>query len=272
MRIAIIAQEEPVFFGPFLRAVIASRAADIKLVILAGSRGAGNHPQSLRERLQHAYLLWLLLEPPGFFISLGRQVAFEVIKAFGLLGSAADRWSVEGEARRYQIPMMHTLEVNAQPIVDRIRQEGIDVVINQTEIILQKCLLSAPRWGVVNRHASLLPRFRGRLGSFWGHACEPAEYGVTIHRVEQELDRGAIVIQKSFPCDPRWSYFRVLQYLFRESLSLMLEALHHLEDPFFQPRPQAHSEILVCRFPSLADVRKYRQLLKSRRKLCSSLV
>ncbi|MCM8814294.1 MAG: hypothetical protein NC924_10260, partial [Candidatus Omnitrophica bacterium] len=63
MKIVIIAQEEAVYFSPFLRRVIAARPRDVSAVVIAGSRGAGNHPKTLRQNLRDLYTLWLMLEP-----------------------------------------------------------------------------------------------------------------------------------------------------------------------------------------------------------------
>jgi len=57
MRICIIAQEEPVYFGPFLRKIIDARSNEIALIAIAGSRGAGSQPKNLIRLLEYLYIL-----------------------------------------------------------------------------------------------------------------------------------------------------------------------------------------------------------------------
>ena len=58
--------------------------------------------------------------------------------------------------------------------------------------LLKPELLAIPRLGFVNVHASLLPRWRGAAPIQWALLAGDAETGVTIMRIEQGLDTGAI--------------------------------------------------------------------------------
>ena len=265
MRICIMAQEEPVCFSPFLRGIILDRPAEVVLVVLAGARGAGNHPRTLRERWEGLLTLWLIWEPAGFIRALGIRVWFFILSRLGLLGSRLDRRSVRGVAQRLKIPIHETDDVRAPALLELLRTKEIDVVINQGEILLGSDLLAVPKKGVVNRHASLLPRFRGRMGSFWAHAAEPPEYGVTIHFVDQGIDPGPIIAQRQVELDPRWSYARVIDRLFAESASLMNAALDQLARPDFTLRPNAHAATSPRRFQGLAAAPEYRRTLPQRR-------
>lgn len=53
--------------------------------------------------------------------------------------------------------------------------------------------------GAVNLHPSLLPRHRGVLPLFWIYHADDRETGVTVHRVTERADAGAVVAQEAFP-------------------------------------------------------------------------
>jgi methionyl-tRNA formyltransferase len=190
-----------------------------------------------------------------------------LVKALGLTGSRVDRRSVTGMARTLGIPVLAVPDVNSPEFIAALKGYAPDVIINQSERLLKKPLLEVAPLGVVNRHGSLLPRFRGRLASFRGHAAEPPEYGVTIHRVDEGLDTGPIILQRRLQLDPRLSYFDVLQRLFRESVSPLLEGLDLLARPGFVPTENRHQGTPVWPFPTLAEVRRYRQVLALRRRV-----
>ncbi|MCM8813399.1 MAG: hypothetical protein NC924_05610, partial [Candidatus Omnitrophica bacterium] len=211
------------------------------------------------------YTLWLMLEPYGFVRNAWLGMWQRLIACLGPAGARIDRRSIQAEARTQGIPIVPVQDVNAPEFVEQMRGFAPDVIINQTELLLKEALLAVPKRGVVNRHASLLPHYRGRVGSWWSHAAQPPEYGVTIHFVEREIDAGPIILQKSYAIDPRRSYTEVLDILFSDAPQLMLEALEKIEDADFVPQPNRYKGTRTYLFPTLDEVRAYRKILKQRR-------
>ncbi len=64
--------------------------------------------------------------------------------------------------------------------------------------IIYKSLLSKPRMGFINTHPSLLPYNRGKHYNFWA-IVEKVPFGVSLHKVEEGIDSGAIIAQKHLP-------------------------------------------------------------------------
>jgi methionyl-tRNA formyltransferase len=62
-------------------------------------------------------------------------------------------------------------------------------------------LLAAPPLGLVNIHASLLPRWRGAAPIQWAMLTGDAETGVGVMRIEAGLDTGAVWLQRATPID-----------------------------------------------------------------------
>lgn len=265
MKIVIIGQEEPVYFSPFLRSIIEAKPKDVVLVVIAGRRGAGSHPKTLRQKLENIYILWLIMEPFGFLRNIGIELWQKVIRLLGPVGPLLDKRSIQGAARRYNIPVVLVEDLNSKEFIQKLQQFSPAVVINQTELLLKEEILVVPKIGVINRHASLLPHFRGRLASWWSHAAEPPEYGITIHFVDKEIDSGPIIMQEKFEIDPRVSYSKTLDILFKDATALMLEALEKVQKPDFVPLPNRYQGTKTYLFPTLKEVKSYRTLLKKRR-------
>jgi methionyl-tRNA formyltransferase len=68
--------------------------------------------------------------------------------------------------------------------------------------ILPADILSIPRLGMINVHASLLPRWRGAAPVHRAILAGDVETGVTIMRVVQQLDAGPMIAKVSTPIDP----------------------------------------------------------------------
>jgi hypothetical protein len=262
LRIGILFQEDPVFFGPFLKGLLSLRPGGVVILFRSGSRGAGGHPRTLSQKLSYLATLWLLFEPAGFFRFLLVKVFSVVLRAMGPL----DLLSVTAKARRLGIPVESCGDPNAPEFLERLRAERLDVVLNQTEILLKPPLLAIPTVGFVNRHGSLLPSFRGRLASFWSHAAEPPCEGVTFHKVDAGLDTGPIIIQRALLIDPRWSYTRVVREHLSFSPALFWEAMDLLSQPGFQFQANPHEGTPTCRFPTRDQAAQYRARLAARRK------
>jgi methionyl-tRNA formyltransferase len=266
MKIVIIGQEEAVYFSPFLRSIIEARPQDIAAVVIAGDRGAGSHPKTFRQKLENIYILWLIMEPWGFLRNLWIGIWQGLIRSAGPAGAFLDKRSIRGAARKYGIPVIVSCDVNSHEFIEMLKQYSPDVIINQTELLLKEGILSVPRIGVLNRHASLLPHFRGRLGSWWSHAAQPPEYGVTIHFVDKEIDSGPIIIQKNYSIDPRSSYCKVLGIFFKDASNLMLEALDRVQKTDFAAIANQYLGTKTYLFPTLQEVKAYRKVLKTRRR------
>ncbi len=85
----------------------------------------------------------------------------------------------------------------------RIRQVSADVmVVVAYGQILPASLLSAPRLGTLNVHASLLPRHRGPAPIEWSILTGDTETGVTIMQMDAGVDTGPILAQARVPLAP----------------------------------------------------------------------
>ncbi|MGW1376241.1 methionyl-tRNA formyltransferase [Streptomyces sp. NPDC002446] len=62
---------------------------------------------------------------------------------------------------------------------------------------LPRSVLSVPRYGVVNVHCSMLPKYRGPAPVLWAIRNGDAELGVTAHRMNEEFDAGPILAQRA---------------------------------------------------------------------------
>ncbi|MBL8835960.1 MAG: methionyl-tRNA formyltransferase [Alphaproteobacteria bacterium] len=80
---------------------------------------------------------------------------------------------------------------------------GADVgIVAAYGLILPKPILEAPRFGCLNIHASLLPRWRGAAPIQRALLAGDAESGVTIMQMDEGLDTGAMLLREAVAIDP----------------------------------------------------------------------
>jgi len=258
LRVAVMCQEEPAFMAPCLRRVISMRPRQIAAVLIAGRRSAGEKRETREQLRRSLKIAWYIWEPWGLLRSLALQQR-------GKLLGRRDPRSIEGHARRLGLSVHEVSDANSAEFHALLRGLNVDLVLNQSELLLRKEVLAIPRLGFINRHASLLPRFRGRLGSFWAHAAEEPSYGTTIHFVDEGIDTGPIILQRELVgVDPAWPYPRVLRRLMDQAPELIWEAIDRLEDEGFEPGPNVPVD-KPRRFPGLKTARRYGETMARRR-------
>jgi methionyl-tRNA formyltransferase len=70
------------------------------------------------------------------------------------------------------------------------------IVVSTFDQIITKAIIQIPKYGVINIHPSLLPRYRGATPTVWALINGEEETGVSIHFIEDEtIDRGRIILQ-----------------------------------------------------------------------------
>jgi methionyl-tRNA formyltransferase len=104
--------------------------------------------------------------------------------------------------------------------------------------IIPKWMIDLPRFGNLNLHASLLPKYRGAAPIQWAIAEGDALTGVTIMRIDIGLDTGDILLQRELVIDPDDTAETLAPRLAKIGASLMVEALHSLDSGNMKSTPQ----------------------------------
>ncbi|MGK8485811.1 methionyl-tRNA formyltransferase [Nocardia asiatica] len=110
--------------------------------------------------------------------------------------------SVEELARAHGIPV-HVTERADAATIDLVKRAEPDViVVNSWYTWMPAELYDLPPHGTLNLHDSLLPKFTGFSPVLWALISGAAETGLTVHRMDEGLDTGDILVQRSIPIGP----------------------------------------------------------------------
>ncbi|MBX3462575.1 MAG: methionyl-tRNA formyltransferase [Planctomycetes bacterium] len=120
-------------------------------------------------------------------------------------------------------------------------QPDLGVVVSYG-VILQPALLGLPKHGMINAHASLLPRLRGAAPIQRAIRAGDAETGVTIMRIVEQLDAGDILLAKPTPIDPRENSGALRERLAELSGVALIEALQRIQAGTAKYTPQDHAK------------------------------
>ena len=99
-------------------------------------------------------------------------------------------------AERFALPVYQPERVRRPEVVEEIRslQPEVMVVVGYGQIIPQ-AILDVPPHGIINVHASLLPKYRGAAPIQWAIARGETRTGVTTMRIDAGLDTGEMLLK-----------------------------------------------------------------------------
>ncbi|WP_457637202.1 methionyl-tRNA formyltransferase [Oceanithermus sp.] len=124
-----------------------------------------------------------------------------------------------------------------QETAERLRVLDLDAaVVAAYGQIIPGALLEIPRYGFLNIHPSLLPKYRGAAPVNWALINGERETGVSIMRLDEGMDTGPIFVQEATPVGPDETAVELSERLRDRGVELLLDVLERLETA--RPRPQ----------------------------------
>ncbi|MBN2055553.1 methionyl-tRNA formyltransferase, partial [bacterium] len=151
--------------------------------------------------------------------------------------------AVKVAAQERSLFLMQPKLIRNRPLIDRIRQLAPDfIVVVAYGKILPPMILSLPRYAAINLHPSLLPRYRGPAPVNWAVLRGERYTGVTVIKMEDELDAGAMYLQERYPVPPRYPAGRLLMDLAEPGAALLAAAMLGIAAGELHPTRQAHDQ------------------------------
>ncbi|HHZ02849.1 MAG TPA: methionyl-tRNA formyltransferase [Tissierellia bacterium] len=107
--------------------------------------------------------------------------------------------------------------------------------------ILSKEILSIPKYGCINVHASLLPKLRGAAPLNWAIINGETKTGVTTMQMDQGLDTGDMLLKSEVEIDENMNVGELHDILMDKGADLLVETLDKIERNELVPQKQDDS-------------------------------
>jgi methionyl-tRNA formyltransferase len=160
-------------------------------------------------------------------------------KPAGRRGLEPQATSIEREARRLGLPVLTPKTLRDEAAQAEFRAHNADAaVVVAYGLLLPKPILDAPKLGCFNVHASLLPRWRGAAPINRAIMAGDAETGVTIMKMDEGLDTGAMAMAERTVIAPDMTAGGLHDVLARLGADLMTRTLAALERGTLTLTPQ----------------------------------
>jgi len=127
------------------------------------------------------------------------------------------------------------------------------IVIAAYGLILPKEILDIPKYGVINVHASLLPKYRGASPIQAAILNGDKETGVTIMLVNEKMDEGDILTQKTITITDNDNFGSLHNKLSVLGTNLLIETLPKWLNEEIVPQKQDESQATYCKLITKED-------------------
>jgi methionyl-tRNA formyltransferase len=183
---------------------------------------------TLQALVQNGYGVALVVTQPDRPKGRGRQPGAPPIKA---------------KALELGLNILQTATLKNEKFIDQIRHVQPDflVVIAFGHILPEK-ILHLPKFGAINIHASLLPKYRGPAPIQWALINGERQTGVTTMLMNKGLDTGDILLAKAEPIYAEDTSGVLHKRLALSSADLLLKTLEGYATGKIKPIPQDHSQ------------------------------
>lgn len=197
------------------------KAKQLRLVYMATADFA---LPSLQRLVEDGYNICAVVTMPDKPAGRGMKIQESKIKQYAL---------------SQNIEVLQPVKLRDETFVSRLTELKLDLGLVVAFRMLPECVWQLPRYGTVNLHGSLLPRYRGAAPIHWAVINGDQETGVSTFRLKHELDTGDILLQAATPISSDDTTGTVYDRLMYIGAELLVKTVNLFADG--EPKSQAQS-------------------------------
>jgi len=151
--------------------------------------------------------------------------------------------AVKDAAIAANVPVHQPEKIRSPEARDLLAKLAPDcIVIIAYGQIIPASLLTIPKLGWINLHASLLPKYRGAAPINWAIANGETQTGLTTMRIDAGMDTGNILLQEELDIAPEETAPELAASMAEAGAPLMLDTLRRIAAGNLASRPQNNAE------------------------------
>lgn len=144
---------------------------------------------------------------------------------------------------KYQVPVLEPAKINSPEWIKKIQDLRPDlIIVCAYGQIIPKKILDIPKFGCINIHPSLLPKYRGSSPIQTAILNGEAKTGVTIMLLDEKLDHGPILSQRKEKIKKEDTSETIGSRLAEIGAKLLISFLPHYLNGNARPQPQDHKK------------------------------
>lgn len=149
---------------------------------------------------------------------------------------------VKVAAEEHNIPVLQPAKVRTDEFLEELKKVNPDLIcVAAYGKILPKAVLELPRYGCINVHASLLPRYRGAAPINWAIVRGERVAGVTTMQMDEGMDTGDMLLKCEVPIEDDDNGETLSEKLSVAGAELLIETIRELKSGRLNPERQDES-------------------------------
>ena len=138
-------------------------------------------------------------------------------------------------SKKHNIDYFKLRNVNSETSLKKISAYTCDVLVSMSfNQIFKRDIINLTPGGIINCHAGKLPFYRGRNILNWALINDEKEFGITVHFVDEGIDTGDIILQKTFPITDLDCYKTLLNTSYHACADILHEALVQIAEDNYE--------------------------------------
>lgn len=127
---------------------------------------------------------------------------------------------------KYYIDYFKLEDINSEKAIYKLKKYACDLLVSMSfNQIFKREILEIAKYGIINCHAGKLPFYRGRNILNWVLINDEKEFGITVHFVDEGIDTGDIIIQRTFAIADSDDYNTLLNVAFEECSKALYDSI-----------------------------------------------
>lgn len=207
---------------------------------------------SLQKLLSSSHKIEAVVSAPDKERGRGRQITSTPVKQFALENG---------------IKVFTPLDLKNPDFINEMKKIAPDLFVVVAFRILPKELYQLPKFGSINLHGSLLPKYRGAAPIQWAIINGEKETGVTTFFLEEKVDTGNIILQKKIPINDDDDFGSLHDKMMNVGAEVVINTVEMIdqgnvkvdkqENSLSSPAPKITKEICEIDFTKSADEINY---------------
>lgn len=139
-------------------------------------------------------------------------------------------------AEKHDIEYLRHENINSKEFIEAVRNYNCDLFVSMSfNQIFRRELMTVPQQRTINCHAGKLPFYRGRNILNWALINDEKEFGITVHYVDEGIDTGDIILQKTYPISDEDDYSTLLERAYSSCAELLYKAIQAIQASDIKP-------------------------------------
>lgn len=157
-------------------------------------------------------------------------------------GKKIKKSEVKEKAEQLRLNIFQPDKIKRKENIEILKSYAPDIIVVVAYgQILNKEILTIPKYGCINVHASLLPKLRGAAPLNWAIINGEKKTGITIMQMDEGLDTGSMYLKEEVEIDEDMNAGELHDILMYKGAELLIETLNKLEKNEVVPQKQDSS-------------------------------